>query len=331
MPEKHPQITVIGGGTGTSELLDAFDQDACTLNAVVNMVDEGGSTGRLRNELGVLPPGDLRKCLAAMSTGHQTRKELFNTRYTDGPHKGHAWGNIYLSYKEKQTGSLEAAIDSATDYLGVKGRVIPSTLDNVRLALNEGDKKIVGESNVGRVHLPRMAMPDVELVPEAHLNPAAKTALAESDLIVIAPGNLYQSLAPALLVEGMGKVLAESPAPIAYVSNLVNNPQHTAEFAVHDYASEIERFAGAKILDYVLYNTDRPSQKLLREHALEGENPPEVDQSALLRATYQPIGGNFLSREFGQQNEADAIPRSFIRHDGVSVATVLMRIAKQEL
>ncbi len=327
MPEKEPQITVIGGGASSHRILSGLREQTNNLNAIVNMADDGGSSGVLREEFGVLPPGDVRQCLVALSDTYEARKTKFNSRHSFGPNQGHAWGNLFLSRIEVSTDSFSEAVDRASGFLEIRGKVIPATLDNVQLVEGSG---IVGETNFGRTQLPRHAMPELKLEPLARLNPDAETAIREADLIVIAPGNLYQSIAPTLLVEGIGKALTDSDAPVAYVSNLVNKPNHTFEYAVHDYASELERFAGRAVLDYVLYNTDQPSKKLLEAYALENELPVTVDHSALGRATYKSIGGKFLSHSEELQDKHDVIPRSFIRHDEAAIATALMQLVSQE-
>lgn len=330
MPEKEPQITVIGGGTGSFALLSELKHHTNNLNAVINMADDGGSTGGLRDELGVLPPGDVRQALTALSNDSEDLREQFNYRFESGKLEGHSWGNLFLSGIEARTGSFSEAVRVASELLNIQGRVIPSTLDNVQLVASVDGQTIVGESKVGDVEFTKGANPVMSLEPPAAINPEAKDALQTSDLIVIAPGNLYQSLAPNLVVQGMGRVLAEAQAPVAYVGNLVNKPLHTAEFAIHDYASEIERFAGCTVLDYVLYNTDEPTPELLERYALDGEHPVRVDRQALDDAAYEAIGGNFLSYSHGEQNKNDALKRSFIRHDGASIAAKLIELANKE-
>jgi len=329
MPEKEPQITVIGGGTGSFTLLSELKQHTSEITALANMADNGGSTGELRDELGVLPPGDLRQCLVALSTDTEEWREQFNFRFEEGKYKGLVWGNFFLSGIEHRTGSITKAIEMASKSLNVQGRVMPSTLDNCQLVMRTEGKTIYGESNIGATSLPAKVRPELALEPKADLNDEAKEAIENSNLIVIAPGDLYQSLAPALLVEGMSEALMTTEAEIVYVSNLVNKPHHTAEFAVHDYASEIERFAGGAVLDYVLYNTDEPTKYQVKKYARDEEYPVVIDTNGLDRASYTAIGGSFLSHAHREQNKGDNIERSLIRHDGVAVAAALVELTKK--
>lgn len=330
MSEREPEIAVIGGGTGSYTLLSELKQHTPNISAIINMADDGGSTGELRDDLGVLPPGDVRQCLVALSNfDERGMRDQFNYRFTEGAFKGHAWGNLFLSGIEARTGSFSEAVSVASDMLDIRGRVIPSTLDNVQLTAELAGQKIIGETNIGDAEFSKESKPKLALEPAAIINSEAQQALEESDLIVVAPGDLYRSLAPALVVDGMGDALAASLAPVVYVSNLVNKPLHTAEFAVHDYASEVERFAGQAVLEYVLYNTDTPSKEQLQAYALDGEHPVEIDQQALDDAPYKAIGGDFLSHATYQQDENDRLKRSFIRHDGVSIAAALAHLARQ--
>lgn len=326
----EPEIAVIGGGTGSFALLSELKHHTPNISAIINMADDGGSTGELRDELGVLPPGDVRQSLVALSNlDTDGLRAQFNYRFPCGAFKGHAWGNMFLSGIEARTGSFSEAVTVASEMLNIRGRVIPSTLNNVQLVAEIDGQKVVGETNIGNTAINKDTAPTLALEPDATLNPEAEQALEEADLIVVAPGNLYQSLAPTLVLNGMGDTLRASLAPVAYVSNLVNKPLHTAEFAVHEYASEIERFAGSAVLDYVLYNSDEPSEDLLQKYALDGEYPVKIDQVELDNAHYEAIGGNFLSHALHVPSAHDKIERSFIRHDGVSVAAVLAKLAEQ--
>lgn len=327
MHERDPQITVIGGGTGSFALLSELKNYTNDINALVNMADDGGSTGDLRDELGVLPPGDVRQCLSALCESDELRDQ-FNYRFERGKLKGHSWGNLFLAGIEERSGSFSQAVSVASEILNIKGAVIPSTLDDVHLAMELNGQKIVGESKIGDTYIKKGSQPELSLEPIASLNPEAEQAIESADLIVLAPGDLYRSIVPTLLVDGMGKALRRASAPVAYVSNLVNKPNHTAEFTVGDYADEIERFTGRAVLDYVLYNTDEPSAELLDKYALDGEYPVIVDREQLENASYEAVGGDFLSYSHGQQNPHDKLKRSFIRHDGVSVTASLVQLAE---
>lgn len=320
-------IVVIGGGTGTFTLLTGLKHYASNVTALVNMADDGGSTGQLRDELGVLPPGDVRQCLVALSDSPKTR-DLFNYRFSEGSLEGHAFGNLFLTALEKMTGSFVEAVEVASEVLKITGNVEPITLTNVTLCAEGRDGSPVhGEFTIAHEEL--ASRPKIWLEPEAKMNPRAAKAIEEADLVVIAPGNLYGSLAPALVVPGIGEALRRTSAKCVYVSNLVTKPGPTAGYAVHDFADEIERLAGGSFLDFVVYNTDHPSQKLLDRYAHEGEYGVRVDENALAKRSWKSKGAPILAKDMwdeAQSSDPLAHVRSFIRHDPDAVARQLMKI-----
>ena len=241
------KIVVIGGGTGSFTLLSALKNYTHNLTALVNMVDDGGSTGQLRDELGVLPPGDVRQCLVALSSSPKVR-DLFNYRFNEGSMKGHAFGNLFMAALEKMTGSFAEAVELSGEVLNINGRVYPITLDDTRMSMKLSDGTVAdGQYAAESLVIPRGERPWLELSPPAMINPRARQAILDADLVVIAPGLLYASLAPALLVRGVTRALSETKAKKVYVCNLINKPQQTEGFTVSDYADEIERFSGVKL------------------------------------------------------------------------------------
>jgi uncharacterized cofD-like protein len=203
------RVVVIGGGTGSFAMLSSLKNYTRHITALVNMADDGGSTGVLRDELGALPPGDVRQCLVALSESEKIR-DLFNYRFDAGTFGGHSFGNILLTALEKVTGNFSEAIETASEILRVNGTVIPATLDNVRLQMSwEGTRVTLhGERVIDAdyfKHDPRRAT--LSLVPEAKPNQAALDAIMEADLVVISPGDLYTSLGPLLVIDGFGEAL----------------------------------------------------------------------------------------------------------------------------
>ena len=323
------KIVVIGGGTGSFTLLSGLKNYTHNITALVNMVDDGGSTGQLRDELGVLPAGDIRQCLVALSTSPKVR-ELFNYRFDEGSMRGHAFGNLFMAALEKMTGSFAEAVELASEVLGVNGRVYPITLDDTTMTTKLRDGTVVeGQHAAESLIIPRGERPWLELQPPAMINPRARQAILDADLVVIAPGLLYGSLAPALLVHGVTRALAETKAKKVYVCNLVNKPGQTDDFTVSDYADEIERFSGIQ-LDYVLYNNHRPSQKLIDRYAKDGEMLVEWDKEALKKKHFYASGKRLIADTAWVNTNAASDPlasqRSLIRHDADRVARELMRI-----
>ncbi len=322
------KIAVIGGGTGSFMLLSALKGHSSRIAALVNMADDGGSTGQLRDEFGVLPPGDVRQCLVALSESPKVR-DLFNYRFEDGSVKGHAFGNLFLTALEKMTGSFAEAVELASEVLNITGTVEPITMSNVTLVLNmQGGKEVRGEFEIAHLDFGGVR-PALHLDPLGEPSKRALEAIMTADMVVIAPGNLYGSLAPALLVDGIGKALIETNAMKVYVCNLVTKPGQTDEFAVHDFADEIERLGGGPFLDAILYNIEPPSKELMQRYAKEGETPVKVNKARLEAEHYQAFGRPLLSHEIWHaDSSADPIAasRTLIRHDSEAVAKELMEL-----
>ena len=321
------KIAVIGGGTGSFTLLSALKHRTEAIAALVNMADDGGSTGKLRDELGVLPPGDIRQCLAALSNWPDMR-ELFNYRFSEGSLKGHAFGNLFLTALEDMSGDFGRGVELASDVLNITGVVEPITMTNIDLVMRVDDGEVRGQFEITDTDLDFAGKrPDLWLDPEPAANPSALKAIERADIVIVAPGNLYGSLAPALLVPGIGEALARTKALRVYVSNLVTKPGQTDSYDVCDFADEIERFAGVPFIDALFYNTEMPSEKLLKRYAADGELPVRSDQSRAQGARYDVVGAPLISREitFRRQNaDPIAAKRTLIRHDGNAVADAIL-------
>lgn len=332
-PYNDPKIAVIGGGTGSFTLLTGLKEYTSNLTALVNMADNGGSTGILRDELGVLPPGDVRQCLVALSDEPKLR-DLFNYRFEEGTLKGHAFGNLFLTALEKMTGNFAEGVELAGEVLNIKGAVDPITLTNCNLVMRTPTGgEVKGEFSIGQNQL-NGERPELWLEPEAIPNPKALEAIRHADIIVIAPGNLYGSLAPALIVPGVGKALAESQALKVYICNLVTKPGQTDGYSVSDFAAEIERLAGGPFLDAVLYNTRQPDAELLEKYAGAGELAVEYDEKMLDAATYQAYGGDLLAGaiwEHASGADPIAATRTLIRHDPIVVSRSIVELYASRL
>lgn len=320
------KIAVIGGGTGSFTVLTGLKNYTRKIAALVNMADDGGSTGKLRDELGALPPGDIRQCLVALARTPEMR-DLFNYRFESGSLEGHAFGNLFLSALEKMTGDFGRGVELASEVLNISGVVEPITLSNVQLVMTKHDgQRVQGEFKIGHSDF-ASEKPNFALEPAAILNPRAKEAILRADVVIIAPGNLYGSLAPALIVPGVGEALKNSSAKKLYICNLVTKPGQTDGYGVSDFADEVERLAGTKFLDAVIYNQEKPSKELLERYAKEGELSVEYDEDRLHDNHYQAFGANLLSGEVWQpSSESDPIAgtRTLIRHDHDAVARAVL-------
>lgn len=331
---KHEvRIAVIGGGTGSFTVLSALKQYTSQIAAIVSMADDGGSTGVLRDELGTLPPGDVRQCLVALSDSPKVR-DLFEYRFDTGTFSGHSFGNVLLTALEKITGDFNQAVETAAEILSIRGSVIPATLDNVRLKMAWEDKSLVlnGERVIDSEYFkydPRKAK--LSLSPAAVVNPVAVAAIEQADIVVVAPGDLYTSLGPLLVIDGIGEALRRTTAKKIYVANLVTKKGQTEGFTVGDHASEIERFAGLQFLDYVLYNEETPSEDVAKLYEQEGSYIAEVDLKTLASQHYTAVAGSFLG-QMATTNSADTLigKRSLIRHDANAVARSILGLYNQD-
>jgi uncharacterized cofD-like protein len=277
-------IVTIGGGSGTRTVLTALKKHApetVHLQAIVSMADDGGSTGILREQYGVLPPGDIRQALTALAHEETLMTHLFNYRFETGVLRGHNCGNIVLAAMEKISGTFAMALTEASRILAIDGEVIPVTLDNIRLGAEFEDGTIVhGETNID---IPKVPFPQkikkLWLSPEAHINPRAQEAIRNADMIVIGPGDLYTSILPNFLVGGVVKSLAKSKATKIYVCNLMTKFGETQGLRGENFAKKIQEYLGPKSIDFMIFNDRRPSKILLekyREEKAEFVEPPYI-------------------------------------------------------
>lgn len=332
---KQPKIVVIGGGTGSFTVLSGLKHYTENTTAIVNMADDGGSSGRLRDEYGILPPGDVNQCLTALSENPELRemlgmrfKEENNRPVSEGELQGHSGGNLLMLLLQQDGKDFEEALQYLSRGLAVKGRVVPVTTMDARLRARREDGEVIhGEYQIGKLNF-GSERPEIWLEPEASITDSAKSAIADADIVVIAPGNLYGSLAPALVVRGMREALATTQAKRVYVSNLVTKPGQTEGFKVHDFADEIERFIGAKVLDYVIFNTDEPTPSMLSDYTHDGEYVLEFDLDTMASQHYQAIGLPLIAKDPVHQKLGDKISsdRTLIRHDSDLLAKEVIKL-----
>ncbi|OGY41951.1 MAG: hypothetical protein A2Y82_05190 [Candidatus Buchananbacteria bacterium RBG_13_36_9] len=324
------KVTFIGGGTGPYGLLGALKSHPdLDLAVIVTMFDDGGSTGTLRDELGALPPGDVRQCLVALSEESEDWRGIFDFRWSEGEGlKGHSLGNLIITALEKKYKSFEKALEVAKRILKVRGDVIPVTLDNIRLvAQTPIGKRIIGEHNID---LKEQPIKSLSFRPEPSVNPKAIERILKSDLIVICPGDLYTSILPNLMVQSMANAIGVSNALKVYVCNLMTQKMHTEGFRVIHFVELLEKYLGQKdIFDFVLYNTKKPSQKFLASYLQEGESPVRYLRKDFANRRTEFIGQNFLSQKMPQKVEGDSLKRALIRHNAIEVALVLKKLLKK--
>lgn len=312
--KKFSKVVVIGGGTGVFTVLSGLKRYPLELSAVISMADDGGSTGILREEFGILPPGDVRRALVALSGGDdRLLADLFSYRFEEGGLKGHSFGNIMLTALERITGSFESAVEEAGRILGAGGRVIPVTLSNVQLIAKLEDGSVIqGETNIDiPKHDPRLKISEVFLKPRALANERAIAAIKSADLVVIGPGDLYTSVVPNLLVSGIIEAIRRTKATKAYVVNIMTKFGETNGFIATDFVKVVEQYLGRGVLDYAIINTKRPTRERLGYY--EKESAEFVEFGGLPKRP-TPIFGDFLRR------------RGFVRHDPERLAQTLVSL-----
>lgn len=277
---RSPAVVAIGGGTGASGLLRGLKEHTDKLTAVVTVADDGGSSGRFRKEFGMLPPGDIRNCLAAMSDGGAALEKLFQYRFEEGDFKGHPFGNIFLAALTRVTGSFESAVREANAILSVRGRVLPATTAKVSLVAEHADgTKTTGETLVGKVNKP---VTRLSLRPEdAPAGADVVEAIESADLVLLGPGSLYTSVLPNLLIRDIRAALDRTEAVVGYICNIMTQPGETQGFTASRHAQVIIDHCGPDLLDFVVVNSGKVPPRLEAAYAAEGSTPVTADMEAL--------------------------------------------------
>lgn len=314
---QNKKIVVIGGGTGCFTVLSGLKKYPVQLSAIVSMADSGGSTRILREEFGILPPGDVRQALVALAQSEKLLANLFTYRFNEGKGlSGHSFGNLLITALERIKGSFEEAIEEAGKILNIKGEVIPVTLQNTNLfAILEDGQVIEGESNIDvPKHDPNLKIKKVYLKPQVRANKRAKSAILKADLIIIGPGDLYSSITPNLLVKGIPETIRKSRAKKVYICNLMTKLGETNNFKDLDFVKEIEKYLGGKFLDYVIFNNRKPSAARVAKYEKEGAVFVKCNKERFKGNRLKIIKGNFLRK------------KGFVRHDPNKLAKALFKL-----
>lgn len=311
------KVVVIGGGTGVFTVLSGLKVYPYELAAIVSMADDGGSTGVLREEFGILPPGDVRRALVALSNSdNKMVSELFNYRFEESSSlRGHSLGNLLLTALARITGSWKEALKEAVTILDVEGDVIPVTLQKTKLHAELEDGTVIeGETNIDiPKHDPHLKIKKVYLDPKVEGNEDAIAAIHDADYVILGPGDIYTSIIPNLLVDGIVEALKNTSAKSIYITNIMTKYGETNNFAASDFVKEIESYLGRGILDYVVVNVEKMAGRTLQRYKQENVDYVDYD-SQNFNSHYEVITGKFLRK--GQ----------FLRHDQEKLARTLSKI-----
>lgn len=313
---RGPKIVVLGGGTGLSTLLRGLKTYSANITAIVTVADDGGSSGRLRREIGVLPPGDLRNCIAALADEEKLLTELFQYRFQAGEGlAGHSFGNLFLTVMSEITGDVERAIAASSKVLAIRGQVLPSTLSDVRLWAEMADgRRIEGESNITEAKGKIVKIGCFPAEPPAL--PRAIQAIQEADYLIVGPGSLYTSIIPNLLVPEITAAIAGSNAARIYVCNIMTQPGETDGYTVSDHIRMIDRVTGHRLFDAVLVQKHSPSAQSLIRYAQEESHPVFFDREDVMRLGRRAILSNVM--------DEDPVT-GLVRHNSDRLARILLR------
>jgi uncharacterized cofD-like protein len=313
---KGAKIVVVGGGTGLSTLLRGLKHYSANITAIVTVADDGGSSGRLRREMGMLPPGDIRNCIGALADEEKLLTELFQYRFKAGDGlSGHSFGNLFLTAMAEITGDLEMAAIACSKVLAVRGKVLPATLDDVKLwAEMEDGRYVEGESNIpeaqGRIRR-------IGCLPESpKALPAVLKAIKAADYIIIGPGSLYTSILPNLLIPEIQTAIAKAKVPRIYICNVMTQPGETDNYTVSDHLTAIDQVSSARLYDAVLVQRNPPSAPVLKKYAAENSHPVYLDRQAVIEKGCRIVLANVMQEDEKSHQ---------VRHDPQRLARVLMR------
>lgn len=309
------KVTAIGGGTGLSMLLRGLKKFPVEITAVVSVTDEGGSSGTLRKELGIPPPGDVRNNIVALAKDEHLLGKLMNYRFENGSFKGHTIGNLMIAALTKMTGSFSNAIKILSEILAINGRVLPVSEDLVRLvAIFEDGSRVVGEMAIVEK---RGRITKVELDRKTKALPEVLEALRESDMIILGPGSLYTSVITNLLVKGVIEAIQSSEAVLVYVCNIMTQPGETTGYKLSDHVREIEKYLGEEV-DFIVANSQKPSSDILERYKKEGADLVTLDLENINKmVVVEPLLCTISDPYDGKIK---------VRHDPVKLAKTLMKM-----
>lgn len=311
------RIVAIGGGHGLSMLLKGLKQKTSNISAIVTVADDGGSSGRLREEMDIIAPGDLRNCLVALADKDTALEQLFQYRFGgEGELSGHSLGNLFLAALIKEFGNAQNALEAASTVLNIRGKVMPATAERIRLLAKMSDgKEIEGESEIAAYGESRKAkILHMSMIPAAPIAVGdALEAIRHADLITLGPGSLYTSVLPDLLVPEILQAIKESNAPCLYICNVMTQPGETEGYTVSDHVKALIEHVGKNVIDYVLVNNARPSREILKKYEEAGEFLVKIDAKQVEETGVIMIESDLLGEEKGAFHDSLVLAENIIR------------------
>jgi len=315
---RGPKIVTVGGGTGLSVLLTGMKEYTANISAIVTVADDGGSSGRLRQQFDILPPGDIRNCLVALADAPTLMRDLFQFRFdTNSELSGHSFGNLFITVMTRLTGDFEKAIKETSKVLALRGQVIPSTLNKVMLVAQHKDGSVTeGEDKIPKARRP---INKVCLKPDASdATPDAIKAIKEARIIVLGPGSLYTSIIPNLLLKEITETIVASEAIKVYVCNVMTQPGETDGYSAADHIKVLISHSHPRILDYCIVNTGEIPQEILKRYAQDDSYLVVNDRRKIENMGYRVIEDDFAIVE------ADVI-----RHDPAKLAKIILGLTEE--
>jgi len=319
--KERKNVTVIGGGTGLSNILRGLKYYPLNLSAIVTVSDDGGSSGKLSEELGVLPPGDIRNCLVALADEESLMAKLFQYRFKEGGLKGHSFGNLFLVAMSDILGDFLLGIKETSKVLAIRGKVLPSTLNRVRLkAIFEDNTQIIGETAISNYKKSRIKK--IELIPvrdeeKISATPEAVYALKRSDIIIVGPGSLYTSIIPNLILdeikETLKNIYIKNKAKIIYICNVMTQPGETTGYKASDHLKAIIENIGFNIFHYIILNNKKPKDDILKKYQESGADFVYPDIENIRALNVEIISGDFISET------------NVVRHDPYKVYNFIVK------
>lgn len=317
-----PKIVAIGGGTGLSTLLRGLKAYTSNITAIVTVADDGGGSGILRNDLGILPPGDIRNCILALANTEPIMESLMQYRFKEGSLRGQSFGNLFIAALNDICGSFDNAIREISNVLAVTGRVVPVTLEDITLFAELDDETIIkGESQIPiRQISSNKKIKRVYLEPaECEAMPEALKAIKEADAVIIGPGSLYTSIIPNFMVKGVAKAAHEAAAMKIYICNMMTQQGETLGYDLSDHINAINEHAGHDIIEYAIVNSGRIPEDSALRYMDEYAKPVEIDWDNIAAKGIKVVGDDFVR-----------IDKGYVRHDYNALSRCIFKLINQE-